>query len=301
MRISEYLPWVLVTFASLIFVSPIFSKEWSERTIAIFRISVAIVFFFLIGAYWLLTGEKFDETAYKLILCRVYSFERCASSGEVLRDNGVASENIKKEIEALRKATEELNQRQNEANKRAEEEARKHAELAARAKREAELKQKTEEDAAKARSQEEARAKSAADAEYAREQLALRQKQEQAEKSLAEAELRQRGEEPGDNAMAAALQFTNGGNLKSASEMAERALKIWSALPHANEPYILDKIAAAHSVVGLSLAIMGATPGAQAYGCSRLELARAIYFKTSNAPRQAKIEDDLLTGNCARK
>jgi hypothetical protein len=32
------------------------------------------LFFLLIGAYWLTTGEKFDETAYRLILCQIYNF-----------------------------------------------------------------------------------------------------------------------------------------------------------------------------------------------------------------------------------
>src|SRR5262249_38484960 len=43
------------------------------------RVVMAVGFFFLIGAYWLITGEKFDETAYRLVLCPMYAFERCSS------------------------------------------------------------------------------------------------------------------------------------------------------------------------------------------------------------------------------
>ena len=81
MRISEYLPWIIASFLSLLFVTAVTPNKWSERTKNTFRVIVAVCFFFLIGAYWLATGEKFDETAYRLVLCKIHSFERCSNAG----------------------------------------------------------------------------------------------------------------------------------------------------------------------------------------------------------------------------
>src|SRR2546423_13731074 len=83
MRVSEYLPWLIATFASLLFVSVLTPTYWREPTKHIFRVLVALCFFFLIGVYWLMTGEKFDETTYRLVLCRFHAFERCASPPSV--------------------------------------------------------------------------------------------------------------------------------------------------------------------------------------------------------------------------
>lgn len=79
MRISEYLLWFLLTFGSLFVVSAVLPNSWPERTKITIRMVTAAGFFLLIGAYWLTTGEKFDETAYRLILCRVHDFYRCNS------------------------------------------------------------------------------------------------------------------------------------------------------------------------------------------------------------------------------
>ncbi|MFH1346501.1 MAG: hypothetical protein ABIL01_35710 [Pseudomonadota bacterium] len=80
MRLSEYLPWLAATFVSLIFVSAILPAKWPEKAKVAFRLFVALLFFFGIGFYWLATGEKFDETVYRIVLCRFHSFERCSSA-----------------------------------------------------------------------------------------------------------------------------------------------------------------------------------------------------------------------------
>jgi hypothetical protein len=76
-RVFEYIPWLLVTFGSLFVATAVMPRSWPESVRQVFRIIVAVTFFFLIGAYWLATGEKFDETAYRLVLCKMHSFERC--------------------------------------------------------------------------------------------------------------------------------------------------------------------------------------------------------------------------------
>jgi len=83
MRFSDYLMWLIATFASLLFVGAVTPKHWSAPTRDVFRVLVAVSFFFLIGAYWLTTGEKFDETAYRLVLCRLHAFERCSAAPSV--------------------------------------------------------------------------------------------------------------------------------------------------------------------------------------------------------------------------
>ncbi len=109
--------------------------------------------------------------------------------------------------------------------------------------------------------------------------------------------IRPRG--PGDEEMVAALDFINRGNMRLAAQFAEKALSIWSALPNRNEAFIKDKMAAAHGVVGLGLAVMGATPKDRSIGCSRLMLARRLYVETGNTIRIAKTDDDMRFGGCS--
>lgn len=85
MRFSEYFPWLAATFASLIFVSAILPAKWPEKTKIVFRLFVALLFFFMIGIYWLTTGEKFDETVYRIVFCKFHSFERCKEVGAIQR------------------------------------------------------------------------------------------------------------------------------------------------------------------------------------------------------------------------
>ena len=103
---------------------------------------------------------------------------------------------------------------------------------------------------------------------------------------------------PGDEEMIAALSFINRGNMKFAAEFAEKALSIWSTLPNRNEPFIKNKIASAHSVVGLGLAVLGATPRDRSIGCERLRVARKLYAETGNAIQIAKTDDDMRFGGC---
>jgi hypothetical protein len=77
---SEYLVWTGLTFAALFFVSVVLPEKWPHKVKAIFRVVISIGFFFVIGAYWLTTGEKFDETAFRWVLCRIHQFERCVTT-----------------------------------------------------------------------------------------------------------------------------------------------------------------------------------------------------------------------------
>jgi hypothetical protein len=265
MRIGEYLPWLIATISTLFFVTAVAPKHWSERSKTVLRIAIAAIFFVLIGAYWLSTGEKFDETAYRFVLCRLYQFERCSGPPADVAAKSDTPERLQREVEALTKAAQEIRRQQEEAA-----EARK-------------------------RDEERARMKAAADAAQAKFAL---QRQEEEDKRRAQVDALRRREEAGDAALASARQYWGQRNLKVAAEFSEQAIKIWSGLPNANEPHIQDKIASGHSIVGLSLALLGATPKDQAYGCGRLETARQIYVGTGNTPMVSKVDQNKHLGNC---
>lgn len=111
MRVSEYLPWIVATFVSLIFVSAVLPTGWPEKTKRAFRLFVALLFFFVIGLYWLATGEKFDETVYRIVLCNFHSFERCSSAA--IKPGGEYQRST--EIEELRLANAERERQFKEA------------------------------------------------------------------------------------------------------------------------------------------------------------------------------------------
>lgn len=111
--------------------------------------------------------------------------------------------------------------------------------------------------------------------------------------------IRPRG--PGDAEMIAAMDFINRGNMRLAAQFAEKALSIWSALPNRHDSFIKNKMAAAHSVVGLGLAVMGATARDRSIGCNRLLIARRLYVETGNSIRIAKTDDDMRFGGCNRR
>jgi hypothetical protein len=80
MRFFEYLPWLVATLAGVVFVTAVTPSDWSSGKRNVFQLFVALSFFFAIGSYWLTTGEKFDETAYRLVLCPIFNLQRCTSS-----------------------------------------------------------------------------------------------------------------------------------------------------------------------------------------------------------------------------
>jgi hypothetical protein len=132
MRISDYLLWLLATFGSLFFVSTILPDKWSKRVKPAYRAVVAVGVFLLIGTYWLTTGEKFDESLYRFLLCRVHNFERCsidkvlaAKSDYSRQENSVdlAAGARAKEVEA-----EKFRQAEQEKQKAAEAERRRQTE-----------------------------------------------------------------------------------------------------------------------------------------------------------------------------
>ena len=132
MRITEYLPWIIITFLTLVIVRAVSPINWPEHTRRAFHIAIAAVFFFLIGGYWLTTGEKFDETAYRLVLCRIYPFERCSYVASDVAPSAPLRKRLeeqKEQIEELKRVTEALKQQAiaQEAKRQEDERAKANA------------------------------------------------------------------------------------------------------------------------------------------------------------------------------
>jgi hypothetical protein len=85
MRATDFLPYVALTAAAVFFVQAIVSSSWPERIKRGFRASMAALFFFAIGIYWLATGEKPDETLYRFALCPFVQLDGCKPKKEVDR------------------------------------------------------------------------------------------------------------------------------------------------------------------------------------------------------------------------
>ena len=285
-RIGEYLPWIIATVATLLFVNAVLPGRWSDRKKITFKVLVGISFFLGIGVYWLATGEKFDETAYRILLCKIYQFERCLPAEKA--DQAKTSEQIAREVEALRKTAEDFRREQREAARRAEEE------------REAAEKKRLAEEQAKAKAEAAAAARRAADEREAAEKkrLADEQAKAKAERETAIEALRQR-EAAGRLAIANAFKYWRQRNFKVAADYAENALKVFSELPNSNEREIRNMTAEAHMIVGFGLALLGATPKDKAYGCSRLKMARNIYYEIGNTPMVSRTDQDLSTAGCS--
>lgn len=77
MRPLEFLPYVAFTAAGLFFVQAVVNPNWNERTKRMFRAITGAFFFACIGIYWLRTGEKPDETVYRLTICPFMPLEGC--------------------------------------------------------------------------------------------------------------------------------------------------------------------------------------------------------------------------------
>ena len=132
MRISEYFLWLLVTFGSLFIVSAVLPEKWSAKAKTVFRITVTVSFFFLVGVYWLATGERPDETAYRFVLCKIYQFERC-NHPESLDAKGGNRRQIEKDVQPTaaeiqdREENAERRRRDELERQRTADEARKRA------------------------------------------------------------------------------------------------------------------------------------------------------------------------------
>jgi hypothetical protein len=79
MRPFDFLPYVAVTVAGLFIVQAAVSHTWKEGVKRGFQAVMAVLFFVCIGSYWLATGEKPDETAYRLIICPFLALDRCSN------------------------------------------------------------------------------------------------------------------------------------------------------------------------------------------------------------------------------
>lgn len=111
MRISDFLLSLIATFGSLFVVSAIFPVRWPDRAKTVFRVIVGVGFFFLVGGYWLTTGEKFDETLYRVVLCRLHLFDRCISNPQPASAAGEA------DLEAERRRQREREQLAEDAHR----------------------------------------------------------------------------------------------------------------------------------------------------------------------------------------
>jgi len=190
MRFSEYLLWFLVTFASLFFVSAVLPRSWPEQLRTIFRIVVAVAFFFLVGAYWLTTGEKLDESAYRLVLCQMYNFERCKPPSDV-----AAEEERRRQVEAQRQqSAAEAREREAEKERRRQTELERQKAADEAREREVEAERRRQSEVERQRLAAEAREREA-EAERRRQAEAERQRLvAEAREREAEAERRRRAE-----------------------------------------------------------------------------------------------------------
>jgi hypothetical protein len=88
LRVTEYLPYVILTAVSVLFVRAVTAERWSPAKKAVFTTVMAVLLFLGIGIYWLRTGEKPDETAIRLLLCPFFEdSDRCkrAATGQRVR------------------------------------------------------------------------------------------------------------------------------------------------------------------------------------------------------------------------
>lgn len=200
MHISEFLPWLLATFSTLIFVSALMPAHWSAKVKASFRLFVAILSFVAIGGYWLTTGEKFDETAYRLVLCKIHNFNRCNLSELKRGEPSAPSQDVQsggqsrvEEIAAERRRqdererlAEEVHRREMEAERRRQQERERQRQDENR-RRDLESQRRREEERERERQTEQERQKA--------EELESRRLNELARKQLLEQAERRRREQ----------------------------------------------------------------------------------------------------------
>lgn len=148
MRLTEYPIWLLITFGSLFIVSAVLPKSWPEKAKVAFRMVVAILFFIVIGAYWLQTGETFVETAYRTVLCPLYQFRRCALLNSLDPTGGLKQAEQEHDHAGRKQRDDALAAQQREALERLQQEA---DEARTRAKKAEEAKRLRELEEAKAR------------------------------------------------------------------------------------------------------------------------------------------------------
>jgi hypothetical protein len=170
MRISEYLIWFAAAVVGLIFVTAPVPSRWPFKIRIAFRMTVAAGLFVAVGIYWLTTGEKLDETAYRIVLCRIVpQSERCLSAAADNRGNPAAT-SAKREGEHA----EDARQRELEAERRRHEERERERVLDEARRREFEAERRRLEERERQRLVEEARER---DVEEERRRQADRERQ----------------------------------------------------------------------------------------------------------------------------
>ncbi len=144
MRIWEFVPYILATSAAILFVNAIAGDHWPKFKRAVYKVVAGLLLSSVIGFYWLTTGDKPDETLFKLAMCPfVPAAEKCKPSFS----NSEPASNRQAEEAAATRAAEAERVRQQEAAKRAAE-LRRQAEEAA-ATRAAEAERVRQQEAAK--------------------------------------------------------------------------------------------------------------------------------------------------------
>jgi hypothetical protein len=168
MRIAEYTQWVIITFFSLLIVRALYPKNWPPAEKVIFSVIVAIVFFFLIGAFWLTTGKKFDEVVYEAVLCPLHAFARCEPLTAEEEERRRLQEEQRRKAEAERREAERKREaerqearreqeRQEQAQREREAERRREAERQEQARRDRERQEQAQRQQEERRQEEERR------------------------------------------------------------------------------------------------------------------------------------------------
>lgn len=145
MRISEIMPWFVVTLATFFVVSEALRLGWPDRAKTAFRVVVPLSVLVLVGAYGLTPPKTREDAARDLRPCRVHD-QRCAvdavSAGDGARgpyvgqsrQPGIASEQDERapssvEEDPRARAAELERRREQERQIAAEEEMRRQVDL----------------------------------------------------------------------------------------------------------------------------------------------------------------------------
>lgn len=157
-------PYILATAVAIVVVNAIAPDRWPRAKRIVYTVVVGLIFSLAIGWYWLTTGDKPDETLFKIAMCPFFpTAEKCKQPGNEtaaadLRQRTDVATEVAKAFEAERarqKRQEDSRTADSNALRKNTDEAKEAADAAAAT-------------AARIRGEDEARKKAATDAEAAR-------------------------------------------------------------------------------------------------------------------------------------
>src|ERR1700733_6165615 len=80
MRYIEYSLFLLAALASAIFVRAVVKDTWSRSVKLFFRYAVPPLVFITLSFFYVLTGERVEDTLAKSLFCPLYEFNICAKA-----------------------------------------------------------------------------------------------------------------------------------------------------------------------------------------------------------------------------